>query len=375
MSPKRILLTAGGTGGHIYPTLAVAEELKRIGRDDVTLYFIGPKSPFENTFRELSIPVKHVAGAKLRRYFALENFIDVPKFCWSIIQALAKVFRIMPDIVFSKGGPGTLAVIIAARWYRIPVVLHESDSVPSLNTRLAARFARLICLSFESTKDYFRKREVLFTGNPVRRELLQNLPTKQQAAAHFKLAPDISTLLVLGGSQGAASINNFVVNHMPELLDVYQVIHQTGEQNKKQTEIEAGAVLRKHPGLAERYRCYGSLDVTELKHAFALADIVLSRAGAGIFETAAFGKPSILVPLEGSANNHQKMNAYQYAQGGTRAVVIEESNFSSFNIVNEQIQNILKSRERYGAMSVAALRFAKPDAAQQVAGEIMRRLA
>jgi len=319
--------------------------------------------------------VRRVAGAKLRRYFSLWNFIDVPKFIWSFLQALAKVYVVMPDVVFSKGGPGTLPVILAARWYRIPVVLHESDSVPSLNTRLAARFSEVICLSFESTGDYFRKRHTLVTGNPIRRELLEHVPTKAQAAAHFKLDAGVPTLLVMGGSQGALPINNFVANNLAALLETVQLIHQAGERNRTQTEIETGAVLRKHPELKERYRLYGSLDVLDLKHAFTLADIVLSRAGAGIFETAAFGKPSILIPLESAANNHQKMNAYQYAGGGTRAVVVEETNFSSFNIVHAQIRNLLESAEKRAAMGEAAKQFAKPDAARRVAEEVMKRLA
>src|SRR6056297_3973771 len=138
---KKILLTAGGTGGHIVPLLAVADQLLKVGQGDLSLEFIGPDNNFVSEFKKRGIRVNKIASVKIRRYFSVKNLIDIPKFIWSIFQALVKMYFIMPDVVFSKGGPGSFPVVLAAKFYFIPVVIHESDAVPSLNSRLSSKFA------------------------------------------------------------------------------------------------------------------------------------------------------------------------------------------------------------------------------------------
>ncbi|OGG37640.1 hypothetical protein A2110_00690 [Candidatus Jorgensenbacteria bacterium GWA1_54_12] len=370
---KVILVCAGGTGGHVYPALAVAEELLSMSGGDANVRFIGPRTHLADEFHYRGIRTYRIAGAKFRRYFSLYNFVDIPKLFFSFLQALVKLFIIMPDIVFSKGGPGTLPVVLAARFYRIPVVIHETDSVPSLNTRLAARFAARIGVSWKSTASYFPKQKTFLSGNPVRKDLFQNVPPRAEARKHFGFEDPSAgetrepVILILGGSQGAAPINNFFANHAKKILANCALIHQAGEGNLEEVKKETRGVSE------ERYRLYGTLKTEELKNAYAAADIIVSRAGGALFEIAAFGKPAILIPLPNSANNHQYMNAYEYAgseRGDMRAIVIEEPNLT-LGIFLAQVQNILDPA-RYRAMEDAARAFAKPNAARLVAEEVLK---
>ncbi len=364
---KVILVCAGGTGGHVYPALAVAEELLSMSGGEADIRFIGPRTHLADEFHYRGIRTYRIAGAKFRRYFSLYNFVDVPKLFFSFLQALMKIFIIMPDVVFSKGGPGTLPVVLAARFYRIPVVIHETDSVPSVNTRLAARFAARIGVSWKSTASYFPKQKTFLSGNPVRRDLFQNVLPREEARKHFGLEGIELVMLVLGGSQGAAPINNFFANHAKKIIANCALIHQAGEGNLEEVKKETRGVSE------ERYRLYGILKTEELKNAYAAADIIVSRAGGALFEIAAFGKPAILIPLPNSANNHQYMNAYEYAgseRGDMRAIVIEEPNLT-LGIFLAQIQGILEPA-RYRAMCDAARAFAKPNAAHLVAEEILK---
>ncbi len=369
---KIILLTGGGTGGHIYPLLAIAERIQEINEDDVSLVYVSPKNELSSEFSERGIKTYNITGSKIRRYLTFANFIDIPKFIFSIFEALAKLYIIMPDIVFSKGGPGSFAVVLAARFYRIPVIIHESDSIPSLTTKLSSKFAKRIGVSFKTAFDYFPKSKTFMSGNPIRTCLLKQWLAKDKAKEYLKFNPQEPLVLVLGGSQGSVRINTFVLNNLLAILSRFQVYHLVGTTNIENTERETNLVLRKASETTRaRYRFVGSfLDPKELKYAFNAADVVISRAGAGaIFEIAAFGKPSILIPLEESANNHQKMNAYEYAKNNA-AIVVEEANFT-INIILDQITRLLKDPEKIALIEQSAQQFAKPEATDIVVKEIL----
>lgn len=302
MKRFRVLTTGGGTAGHVYPIGAVVAELQTIAASKnipLEVRYLGAHGPFKEFLEQNNIKVQRVAGSKIRRYFSWQNFVDVPKFIYSLCQALWKVFWYMPDVLFSKGGPGSLAVVLVARFYRIPVVVHESDAIPSITTRITSKFAKTIAISFEAAGKYFEGREVVFTGNPVRKYLLSDPTTTQKAKGYFGFDPNGPLLLILGGSQGSTSVNDFIIDVLPDLLKTTQVLHQTGKNDYERVIKEAGVVLGDLP--EEVQTRYKALDFFEKDIRIALqgADLVLSRAGASaIFETAAFGKPSILIPLD-----------------------------------------------------------------------------
>ncbi len=383
----RILFTGGGTGGHIYPILAVAEELQAFSvkrNMNIDLRYLGAPGKFRPLLISNGISVATIFSAKLRRYFDIRNFIDFILFPFSIVQAFWKVFGIMPDVLFSKGGPGSLPVVIACKFYRVPIIIHDSDSIIGLANRLALRFADRVGVSFTAAADSIvqsesnpKKAEALrakiaLIGNPIRSFLINDILDKQAAKTVLGFDPAKSLILVIGGSQGSSIINDFMLNIAGELVKEWQVLHQTGANNFNDVKSELNIVLKGF-GEAEksRYKIVPYFE-KDLKDAYAGADIVVSRASAGsIFEIAAFGKPAILIPLrEQVVGAHQVMNAYEYAKTGA-AVVLEEENLKP-HIFFSQLSKMAGDEKLLESMSMAAKQFSKPEAAGIIANEIIR---
>lgn len=372
----RILLTGGGTGGHITPLIAVAQELQTIAHEvmrEVDLYYIGAPGPYRGALEALHINVRAIASSKIRRYFALQNAVDAIKFPISILQALWSMLWIMPDVVFSKGGPGAFSVVLAARFYRIPVIIHESDAIPGLTNRLSSKFAQKIILSFTRAEEYFNNKNTVTIGNPIRPDVLNAGITQENAKKLFGFSPEKQLILITGGSQGAMSINNCVIDFAPHIIPSIQILHQTGMNNFEGVSQEMKVALKDRP--EEDRKSYKAVPYlqNDLKDAYTAADLVIGRAGsATIFELAAYGKPSILIPLPApqAAHDHQVANAYEYAQGGA-STVIEETNLQP-NLVITQIKKILETPGQKESMAERAHAFAKPDAARRIAEEIIR---
>ena len=277
----------------------------------------------------------------------------------------------MPDVIFSKGGPGALPVIIAAKWYMIPVVIHESDSVPSLTTRLSAKFAKRILLSFNETASYFPAGKTQVVGNPIRNELTGGYGDTTQLKQFLNLNPNLPNILVLGGSQGSVRINTFILDSLRTFLPEMQITHQVGAANFDEMQALIKPSLKElDDTLKARYHQFAYLTPQRMKESLGAADIIISRAGAGtIFEIAAAEKPAILIPLEGSANDHQRNNAYIYAGTGA-ATVVEESNLTT-NLVLSLIHSMLRDENTLMRAKIAAKTFFKPAAAKNTAEEIL----
>lgn len=359
---KRIALIGGGTGGHIYPLIAVYEKL-----GGTECRYFGPNGPWAETIREAGIPVSAITGAKLRRYLSPLNLIDGPKFLWSIFQALIKVAAFAPDAAFSKGGPGSLPVLFACYLYGVPIVIHESDSVPSTAGRIAGRWAKIIELGWSNATRYFPEKKTHIVGVPLRRDIRAGA-NKDQAEAKRELGldPEKPAVLVIGGSQGSDRINTWVLEELPQLLEKYQVVHQIGPITYEDYMQRYGAAKQSIPEpLHANYWPYEYLN-EEMATAYAAADIVISRAGSAIFEIAAYGKPAILIPLPEAANNHQVMNADSYPA----AIVMPES--APEKDLMRAISAILDNPERRKKIEETAREFAKPDAAEKIATDIMK---
>jgi len=370
---KKILITGGGTGGHFYPILAIIEALKKeINEEEIEIVYLGPKNEtFLKELEKFDIKTYFILSSKIHRYFSLQNIIELPKFFISLIQALFKLYLIMPDVIFLKGGPGSLAVSLAGVFYFIPIIVHESDSIPSLTTKIISRFSKKIILAFEESINYFEKKQkVVVLGNPLREDLIKNKISKEEAKKilGFENAPPL--IVVLGGSQGSQRINNFIFSNFEDILKNFQVFHQVGDNNFSEAElIVENLKTEVSSSLFSKYKMSGFLDSKEMAIVLSAADVVFSRAGAGaIFEIAFFGKPAILVPLPESAQNHQKLNAYIYEKNNA-AIVLEEDNLKFSNFLLEA-EEILKD-ENYKLMSEAALSFSKKDSAYLIAKEIL----
>ena len=370
--PIVIALAGGGSGGHLYPLLAVADELIQRSGGLVRLAYIAPLGPGVDEFRDRGINVHLILGSKLRRYFSLQNLVDVPKFILGLFHALAILYAVMPDAVFSKGGPGALPVVLAARFYRIPVMIHESDAVPGLTNRLSAPFAARIGIAFPFAARYFPKERTALVGTPVRSGLLAERETSGGAKRALGFDPDAPLVLVLGGSQGAVQLNTFILENLAALLPAFQIYHQTGLANQTEVETMVPTFLNQLPAaLHRRYRMAGFLDVGEMRRALAAADVVLSRAGSSaIAECALFARPALLVPLSGAANDHQRRNAYAYAETGA-ATVVEEDNLTG-HIVHEELTRLLAIGQRPADVAAAVQPFIRPAAAWVIAEELLR---
>lgn len=375
MKKLRIVLTGGGSGGHTYPLVAVAESLRRLanaGNLELSLSYLGPNDEWSTLLEGYGIKVRHLMSAKVRRYASILNFLDVPKFFVSIVQAFWKLFWTMPDAVFSKGGPGALPVVLAAWFYWIPVVIHESDAVPGFTNRISARFAKRVTVSFDRALAYFNPRKALWTGHPIRSEILSDNLTVIAAREAFHFTGDQPLLVVLGGSQGSRRINEFVVVVLKDIIRDVQILHQTGAKNFEDvTKLGAAALADPSISLEAKvhYRPVAYLSDPEMKAALTAADLVMARSGSNVFEIAAFGKPAILVPLAEAANDHQRANAYEFAKSGG-ALVIEEENLLP-EIVLAQLRNILKNPDRMNQMAMGSARFFKKGGAEVIAREVL----
>lgn len=365
----KILFTGGGTGGHILPIIAITREIRRIHqKPDLQFFYIGPKDEFGEIFlSQEGIKVKTVLSGKIRRYLnlktVLQNLIDVIfKIPIGIFQAFFYIFFLAPDLIFSKGGFGSIPGVISSWLLRVPIFLHESDVTPGLANRLISKFTLEIFVSFPKT-EYFSPKKMILVGNPIRKEILEG--KKEEAQQFLKLSGQKPVILILGGSQGAQRINDKILEILPQLLQSFEIIHQCGEKNFKEVKAEAKAILPE--GLIRNYHLFPFLKEEEIKQAYAASHLILSRAGSGsIFEIAALKKPSILVPLPEAAQNHQVKNAYAYAQSGT-AIVLEEANFTAHFFL-EKLKYLFSQPEELEKMAKAAQEFSKPQAAKTIAG-------
>lgn len=361
---KRIVLTGGLSGGHTFPLVAVAREIRALTQGNVEFLFLGTKGPFEGeAMAKEGIRAKFLVTAKWRRYFSLLNIVDLFKFPVACIQAFWYLLWFMPDAIFSKGGAASVPIALAAFVYRIPILLHDSDAVAGRANRLVSRFARRIAIAYEHARQYFPSEKVMLTGNPIRTELLGADP--EAARAYFQFTAERPLLLVMGGSLGARALNHIVIKALPELLNRgVQILHLVGQAN-----IDEVRKLAKERGIEStdsRYRPVPFLEATDMGQAYAAADVVIARAGAGsITELAALKKACILVPLPTAANDEQRLNAYEVAKTGG-AVVLEEANASE-NLLITRLSELLGDAEQRQKMGEAIHSFYHPDAAKTIA--------
>ena len=366
----RIVLTGGGTGGHIFPIIAVARKIRELASEgaDLEFLFLGPDGELEKEAMEKEmIPTKNILSGKLRRYFSLSYISDVIKIPIGIVQSLWQLLFFMPDVVFSKGGYAGVPVVAAAWIYRIPIVIHESDIMPGLANQFAGKLARIVLVSFPGAANFFNPGKVEISGNPIRQELAQG--SKEEAKKIFGLPEGRKTILVMGGSQGAKVINESIIHILPKLVKNFEIIHLTGGGEYENVIQEAGRIGIK-AGHSSGYHPYPFLR-KEMAAALALADLVISRAGANaISEIAANGKAAIIIPIKSSANNHQQLNAYALQESGA-AIVLEQDNLGE-NIFFEKIEEVMKSGELQFELGERIKKFYNVDAAEKIAQKIIK---
>ncbi len=378
MKNFRILLLGGGSGGHVFPLIAVAQSLKQQAEQNglfSELLVMGDKKFMDKSAVENNLKFKPILTGKLRRYFSLHNLLDVFKIPIGFIQSMWHIFWFMPDVVFAKGGYASLPGALVAKLYFIPLFIHESDSVPGLANKILGKFAKKIFISFESSQKYFKSERTLLTGNPVRKNLLS--ADRVSAMQNFGLSPDKKTILVLGGSQGSQKINRIILDSLVMMLGQqtggFQILHQCGEGQYSSVKSEVDKLIKEGEGeyadsLNNNYKLFSFFTEKEMAMAYSASDLVISRAGSGaLFEIAETGKPAIIIPITNSGANHQINNAIEFSKYG--GVVIEEENLTP-HIIISQIKNLFEP-ENYNSTSEKIKTFAMPDAADKISSVLL----
>lgn len=362
----KILLTGGGTGGHFYPLIAIAEQIIDITDKqkiiDLKLYYMSDSPYDKRMLFENNITFVQVPAGKRRTYSSIKNFFDIFPTSIGMFIGLIRMFFIYPDVVISKGGYAAFPAVFAAKLLRIPVIVHESDSYPGRVNVWTAKFAEKIAISWPEAIEYLPKEKTALTGQPIRKEILHGI--KEGSHEFFNLTSDLPVLLILGGSQGAEKINNIILENLPDLLSKYQIIHQTGLNNIEDAKLRAKFIMDNNPNLS-RYVPVAYLNNISTKMAAGAADIIISRAGSAIFEIASWGIPSIIIPITNSNGNHQRKNAFNYARTGA-CEVIEEENLTPHLLISE-VDKILTDPNKLLQMKNSALTFASEDAGAKIA--------
>ena len=340
---KKIILTGGGTAGHVTPNIALIPPLLA---DNWEVHYLGMKSGFERELLENipEIQFHPIDSGKLRRYVDWKNISDVYHILKGYFESKKLIQAIKPDIVFSKGGYVSVPVVIAASKQKIPVIIHESDLTPGLANRICAKYATKICTSFPETIPLFRRENAVYTGSPVRDFIRFGNPQKGREMAGFKA--DMPVILVLGGSQGSVFLNQLVLDVLPALTRDYQVLLVTGSTN--QIDISQQG---------ENYQIASYLR-TEMADCLAMADLVISRAGANtLFELLTVKKPSILIPLSTKASRgDQVWNARNFEEHGF-SIVMEQSTITP----EKFLQTIQTALSNIDLMKDAMDKFEEPD--------------
>lgn len=327
---KKIVMTGGGTAGHVTPNIALFPSLKEAGYE---IYYIGSYEGIEKKLVEdFGIPYTGIATGKFRRYFDLKNFTDPFRVIKGYNEAKKKLAEIKPDLVFSKGGFVAVPVVRAAAKLGIPCIIHESDMTPGLANKLCIPVATKICCNFPETLSTLPEGKAVLTGSPIRKELSEG--SKEAGLELCGFTADKPVLMIIGGSQGAQSVNETVRESLPKLLERFQVVHLCGKD--KVDNMMLGI---------EGYKQFEYIK-DELKDIFAMADIVISRAGANaICEILELNIPNVLIPLSSGSRGDQILNAESFEEQGFSAVVREEALDPSMLI--ETVFNTYDNREKY----------------------------
>lgn len=330
---KHIVLTGGGTAGHVTPNIALMGRLKEQGYQ---ISYIGSYNGIEKTLiEELGIPYYGISSGKLRRYFDLKNFTDPFRVLKGFSEARKLLKQLKPDVVFSKGGFVTVPVVVAAGRLKIPAIIHESDMTPGLANKLCIPSAVKVCCNFPETKAHLPEGKAVVTGTPIRPELLQGDAAKGRAFTGFTSEKPV--IMIIGGSLGAQAVNDAIRRILPELLKDFQVVHLCGKGKQDDSKNDLKGYVQ-----------YEYIE-SELADLFAMADIVISRAGANaICELQALKKPNLLIPLSANASRgDQILNARSFEKQGFSMVLEEEA--ITDEVLLKAVHDLYDHRETYRA--------------------------
>ncbi|QSE99043.1 undecaprenyldiphospho-muramoylpentapeptide beta-N-acetylglucosaminyltransferase [Fulvivirga lutea] len=360
--PYRFIISGGGTGGHIYPALAVANEIKS-QHPDSEILFVGAQGKMEMTkVPEAGYKIVGLWISGLQRRVTIQNLLLPFKVIHSFFSAIGIVKKFSPNAVLGFGGYASGPMMFAANSRKVPTLIQEQNSYAGLTNKKFGKKAKSICVAYEGMEQYFPKDVIKFTGNPVRSDILSLENKRDEAIQHFELDPNKKTVLVLGGSLGARTINRSIAGHLDKVVKGgFQVLWQTGRfyyNDMKNVAADYGSNIKVHEF------------IKRMDLAYASADVVVSRAGAlSISELCLVGKPTILVPSPNVAEDHQTKNARSLCTNGA-AILIRDSE-SEKSLMNNVV-DLLGDKEKQASLSAALKKMGKPNATKDIVSEVMR---
>jgi len=362
----RVLISGGGTGGHVYPALAVALQLQQ--QYDADILYLGSDDGLETRLVPAAgLRFKSIQAGKLQRFVSWRTVTGVARVPVGMVQALGIVRAFRPDVAFTSGGYVAVPAGLAARLNGVPLLMHQQDVPPNLSNKLLAPLATRISVAFADSLRYFPSQKTSQLGNPIRQAILDvRSVSPAQARTNLRLAPDVPLVLVTGGSQGARHLNQTVCRALPELLKHCQVLHISGSNLFKETrDLAEQTFVGVESSIRQRYRLEPYMDA-EMPLALQSADLVLCRSGASVLsELAVLGKPSILVPLPPAiGSSPQEVNAAMFQQVQAAEVILND--LLKPELMIERVSYILSTPACLQAMSAAAKQLAKPDATQNI---------
>jgi UDP-N-acetylglucosamine--N-acetylmuramyl-(pentapeptide) pyrophosphoryl-undecaprenol N-acetylglucosamine transferase len=359
---KRFIISGGGTGGHIYPAIAIANELK-VQFPEAKFLFVGAKDKMEmQKVPQAGYEIKGLWIAGIQRKLTLQNAMFPLKLATSLIKSYFILRKFKPNVVIGTGGFASGAVLKVASMLGIPTVIQEQNSYPGITNKLLAKKANSICVAYENLERFFPKDKLHFTGNPVRQDLMKVASKKEEAIAHFKLDASKKTLLILGGSLGARRINQLIEKELDFLLGLdFQIIWQCGKH-----------YLNGYSKYNETANVQVTAFIDRMDLVYAAAEVVISRSGASsVSELCIVGKPTIFIPSPNVSEDHQTKNAKAIVERGA-AILIKESNLDDeFKIVFEAV---VKDQGKLQNLTENIKKLAKPNATKAIVEEIKRVL-
>ncbi len=361
----KIVITGAG-GGHFYPLIAVIESarkqtfVQKIVEPEV--FFFSDKPYDEKALFEEQIKFVHVPAGKLRVYPSFETITDIFKTFYGCIIAVLKLYSIYPDVVFAKGGYASFPTLFAAKILSIPVVVHESDTIPGRTTQFGGKFASRVAISYPEASPFFPKETIALTGQPIRSALIPPENFKREYGNKERPA-----IMILCGSQGSQRINEAILEILPQLLDRYDIVHQTGIANLEEVKKLTTEMLKEHK-FKNHYFVDGFIDLSLF---YPKVDMVITRGSSAMFEIALWQLPMLVIPIPQSISRDQCSNAYAMASRGI-ASVLEENNLGQAIIFTE-ISRILDNKENYMKMSESSMKLNNSrESANVIARELIR---
>lgn len=366
MTAKKIILAGGGTGGHIYPAIAIASGIKQI-YPDADILFVGTSKGLERELvGKVGFPLKTIRVAGFKRKLSLDTLLSMKELALGSVDSIRLISKVKPDLVIGTGGYVSGPVLLFASLLGVPTIIHEQNVKPGVTNRILSRFVDKIAVSFSDSMQYFPKDKTVLTGNPIRKEIVQG--NRREALKSFGLSSDIPVVLCFGGSQGAARLNKAIIHVIQQIHETkkFQLIHITGKNHYEKTRnilANKGIDPDKSGHIILRPYIY------EMGKAYMASDLIISRAGAlSISEINLCGKPAILIPLPTAANKHQDYNAQSLKKNGA-GIIISDRDLTGQSLL-ATIENIIFDKKKLLDMSKASKALSKPDALEKITREV-----